>query len=143
MEEVFEILFDFDKATIKPEYEQLIKQLASATQESKNIKVSVIGHTDTMGTNDYNYALGGRRADAVQKMLIKYGIPASQIVAVSAGEEDLAVQTGDGVANAANRRVQVIKEVHYTEKPQKPITVVEEYVMPDQTEVCGMYGCSE
>ena len=78
-------------------------------------------------------------------MLIKYGIPASQIVAVSAGEEDLAVQTGDGVANAANRRVQVIKEVHYTEQPggQVPITVVEEYVTPDESGVCGMYGCAE
>ena len=145
MEEVFEIRFDFDKATIKPEYEALIQQLASATQENKNIKVSVIGHTDTMGSTDYNYALGGRRAEAVQKMLIKYGIPASQIVAVSAGEEDLAVQTGDGVANAANRRVQVIKEVHYTEQPggQMPITVVEEYVTPDESGVCGMYGCAE
>ena len=147
MEEVFEIMFDFDKATIKPEYEAVIKQLATATQDSKNIKVSVIGHTDTMGTNDYNYALGGRRAEAVQKMLIKYGIPASQIVAVSAGEEDLAVQTGDGVANAANRRVQVIKEVHYTEEPGKqvqvPIAVVEEYVTPEQAGVCGMYGCAQ
>ena len=146
MEEVFEVLFDFDKATIKPEYEQLIKQLATATQESKNIKVSVIGHTDTMGSADYNYALGGRRAEAVQKMLIKYGIPAGQIVAVSAGEEDLAVQTGDGVANPANRRVQVIKEVHYTERPQKvqkPMAVVEEYMVPVQSGVCGMYGCAK
>ena len=147
MEEVFEILFDFDKATIKPEYEEVIKQLATATQGSKNIKVSVIGHTDTMGTADYNYSLGGRRAEAVQKMLIKYGIPASQIVAVSAGEEDLAVQTGDGVANAANRRVQVIKEVHYTEEPgrqvQVPVAVVEEYVVPQSDGVCGLYGCAE
>ena len=153
MEEVFEIRFDFDQATIKPEYEDLIRQLASATQENKNIKVSVIGHTDTMGDSDYNYALGGRRAEAVQKMLIKYGIPSSQIVAVSAGEEDLAVQTGDGVANAANRRVQVIKEVHYTEYPNAvpaqapqnpgPIAVVEEYVTPGDDGVCGMYGCAK
>ena len=147
MEEVFEIMFDFDKATIKPEYEEIIKQLAAATQGSRNIKVSVIGHTDTMGDADYNYALGGRRAEAVQKMLIRYGIPAGQIVAVSAGEEDLAVPTADGVANAANRRVQVIKEVHYTEEPgrqvQVPVAVVEEYVTPEEAQVCGMYGCVE
>lgn len=141
MEEVFEIRFDFNKAVIKPEYQELIQKLASATQANKNIKVSVIGHTDTMGSTDYNYALGGRRADAVQKMLIKYGIPASQIVAVSAGEEDLAVPTGDNVANAANRRVQVIKEVHYTEDtPGAPITLeVGEY----SDENCGMYGCGQ
>lgn len=144
MEEILEIRFDFDKATVKPEYEELIKQLATATQNNKNIKVSVVGHTDTMGTKDYNYALGGRRAEAVQKMLIKYGIPASQIVAVSAGEEGLAVQTGDGVANAANRRVRVVKEVHYTEPAKTaPIAVVEEYVAPAISTTCGMYGCTK
>lgn len=141
MEEVFEIRFDFDKATIKPEYQELIQKLASATQANKNIKVSVVGHTDTVGTKNYNYALGGRRADAVQKMLIKYGIPASQIVAVSAGEEDLAVPTPDNTPNAANRRVRVVKEVHYTEEvPSVPVAIeVEEY--SDQN--CGMYGCGQ
>ena len=139
MEEVFEIRFDFNKAQIKPEYQELIQKLASATQENKNIKVSVVGHTDTSGTQNYNYALGGRRAEAVQKMLIKYGIPASQIVAVSAGEEDLAVPTPDNTPNAANRRVRVVKEVHYTEE-QKPVPMeitVEEY----SEGKCGEYSC--
>ena len=112
-----------------------------ATQNNKNIKVSVVGHTDTIGSSDYNYALGGRRADAVQKMLIKYGIPASQIVAVSAGEEGLAVQTPDGVANAANRRVRVVKEVHYKEPAKPSPIVVEEYSVEEESGVCGMYGC--
>ncbi len=141
MEEVFEIRFDFNKATIKPEYQELIQKLASATQENKNIKVSVVGHTDTAGTSNYNYALGGRRAEAVQKMLIQYGIPASQIVAVSAGEEDLAVPTPDNTPNAENRRVRVVKEVHY-EEPAKaaPFAIeVEEY----SGATCGEYGCAE
>ena len=141
MEEVFEIRFDFNKAVIKPEYQELIKQLVAATQENKNIKISVVGHTDTTGTSNYNYALGGRRAEAVQKMLIQYGIPASQIVAVSAGEEGLAVPTPDNTPNAANRRVRVVKEVHYTEDP-KPIPMeiaVEEY----SAGACGEYGCEQ
>ena len=137
MEEIFEVHFDFNKAIIKPEYDKLIRELATATQNNKNIKVSVVGHTDTSGTKSYNYALGGRRAEAVQKMLINYGIPASQIVAVSAGEEDLKVQTADGVPNAENRRVRVVKETHYTE-PGKvvPIAVVEEGTTADLGEEC-------
>ena len=115
MEEVFEIRFDFDKAIIKPEYDDIIRQLAQVTQANRNVKISVVGHTDTAGSQAYNYALGGRRAEAVQKMLIERGIPASQIVAVSAGEEDLKVPTPDGVPNAENRRVRVVKEVTYTE----------------------------
>lgn len=139
MEEVLEIQFDFDKAIVKPEYDELIKQLVGATQNNKNIKVSVVGHTDTVGTKSYNYALGGRRAEAVQKMLIKYGIPASQIVAVSAGEEGLKVPTPDNVKNAENRRVRVVKETSYTEMvPAESVAVgVEEF----SETVCGEYGC--
>ena len=141
MEEVFEIRFDFNKATIKPEYKELIEQLAAATQENKNIKVSVVGHTDTTGSVNYNYALGGRRADAVQKMLIQYGIPASQIVAVSAGEQDLAVPTPDNTPNAENRRVRVVKEIHYTEEPKPaPMAIAIEEVSAGS---CGEYGCEQ
>lgn len=138
MEEVFEIRFDFDKAKIKPEYEDLIRKLASTTQENKNVKVSVVGHTDTSGSKSYNYALGGRRAEAVQKMLISYGIPASQIIAVSAGEEDLKVPTPDNTPNAANRRVRVVKEVHYTEPAKPAPVVIEEYSETEECSDCGM-----
>ena len=137
MEEIFEVRFDFDKANIKPEYEDLIRKLASTTQANKNIKVSVVGHTDTSGSNAYNYALGGRRAEAVQKMLIEYGIPSSQIIAVSAGEEDLKVPTPNNTPNAANRRVRVVKEVHYTEQPKQAPIVVEEYAETNDCENCG------
>lgn len=142
MEEVFEIHFDFNKATIKPEYQELIQKLAGATQANKNIKVSVVGHTDTSGSKDYNYSLGGRRAEAVQNMLIKYGIPASQIVAVSAGEEDLAVPTPDGTPNAQNRRVRVVKEVYSADKQQAASPVAIE-VMEVPASECGMYGCDQ
>ena len=140
MEEIFEIRFDFDKAVIKPEYKDLIEKLATATQNNRNIKVSVVGHTDTSGSKAYNYALGGRRAEAVQKMLVSYGIPASQIVAVSSGEEDLKVQTPDGTPNAANRRVRVVKETHYTDAGNAgaPVTVE---VNGQSSDECGMYGC--
>jgi len=143
MEEIFEIRFDFDRATIKPEYEDLIRKLATTTQENKNIKVSVVGHTDTSGSSDYNYALGGRRAEAVQKMLIEYGIPSSQIIAVSAGEEDLKVPTPNNTPNAENRRVRVVKEVHYTEQPKPAPIVVEEYTETDNCEDCSEEQSSE
>lgn len=134
MEEIFEVHFDFDKSKIKPEYEDIIRKLAATTQANKNVKVSVVGHTDTAGSSSYNYALGGRRAEAVQKMLIEYGIPSSQIIAVSAGEEDLKVQTPNNTPNAENRRVRVVKEVHYTEEQKAAPIVVEEY---SETEECS------
>lgn len=136
MEEIFEVRFDFDKSKIKPEYDDLIRKLAATTQANKNVKVSVVGHTDTAGSTSYNYALGGRRAEAVQKMLIEYGIPSSQIIAVSAGEEDLKIPTPDNTPNAENRRVRVVKEVHYTEPQQPAPIVVEEYSETDECSEC-------
>ncbi len=119
MEEIFEVNFDFDKAIIKPEYEEVIHKLAKTTQENRNVKVSVVGHTDTTGSQDYNYALGGRRAKSVRDMLVKYGIPSDQIVIVSSGKNDLKVSTGDQVKNSENRRARVIKEQRYIEQPEK------------------------
>ena len=81
--------------------------------------------------------MGGRRAEAVQKMLIEYGIPASQIIAVSAGEEDLKVQTPNNTPNAENRRVRVVKEVQYTEQPEPSPIIVEEYTETDDCDECG------
>lgn len=138
MEEIFEIRFDFDKAMIKPEYDNIIKQLAATTQANRNVKVSVVGHTDTAGSAAYNYALGGRRAEAVQKMLIEYGIPASQIIAVSAGEEDLKVPTPNNTPNAENRRVRVVKEVQYLEQPKQEPIVVEKIEEIDDCQECDM-----
>ncbi len=136
MEEIFEVHFDFDKSKIKPEYEDIIRKLAATTQANKNVKVSVVGHTDTAGSSSYNYALGGRRAEAVQKMLIEYGIPSSQIIAVSAGEEDLKVQTPNNTPNAENRRVRVVKEVHYTEEQKAAPIVVEEFSEVEECSDC-------
>lgn len=143
MEEIFEVRFDFNKSNIKPEYEALIKKLVDTTRSNKNVKISVIGHTDTKGSQAYNFALGGRRAEAVRQMLIKYGIPQAQIVAVSSGEKDLKVPTGDNVANAENRRVRVVKEEHFTEPAAMPAettihineTDFNEYGMPGTTKV--------
>ncbi len=141
VEEIFEIKFDFDKAVIKPEYADLIKKLAETTRANKNVKVSIVGHTDTSGSNKYNYALGGERAESVENMLIKYGIPASQIVVVSAGENDNKVPTGNNKKNADNRRVRVVKEMHYTE-PTKPSSfeVVEQVSTVTETKSGQMYG---
>ena len=124
MEEIFEVKFDFNKSEIKKEYAAVIAKLAEAARENKNVKISVVGHTDSVGSDSYNYALGGRRAEAVKKMLAEQGIPASSIIVVSSGKNDLKVPTGKGVRNAENRRVQVVKEVRYLE-PAAPAAAVE------------------
>lgn len=70
--------------------------------------VLVVGHTDAVGTDPFNDALGMRRAEAVRAGLIAAGVPASDVQAISRGKRALAVPTPDGVAEPRNRRVEII-----------------------------------
>ena len=124
MEEIFEVHFDFNKATVKPEYAEVVQKLAETARANNNVKISVVGHTDTVGSNSYNYALGGRRAESVKQMLVQQGVPATSIIIVSSGKNDLKVPTGDNVKNSDNRRVRVVKETRFTEMPKpQPVMV--------------------
>jgi outer membrane protein OmpA-like peptidoglycan-associated protein len=69
--------------------------------------VSVIGHTDTIGTQQRNAALGLERAVLIRDLLLQTGLDRSVVEAVSHGESELLVPTADNVVEARNRRVEV------------------------------------
>ena len=75
--------------------------------------VAVTGHTDTVGTMEYNKALSERRAASVKAALIADGIPVDQISATGVGKSDLLVPTQDGVREPQNRRVEIVFERKY------------------------------
>jgi outer membrane protein OmpA-like peptidoglycan-associated protein len=70
--------------------------------------VSVIGHTDTTGADTANAALGLQRASVIRDQLLQTGLDPALVEVVSFGESDLLVPTADNVAEARNRRVEVI-----------------------------------
>jgi outer membrane protein OmpA-like peptidoglycan-associated protein len=69
--------------------------------------VLVIGHTDSVGSDQYNDALSRQRAEVIRAGLINSGIAPENIVAVGRGKRELAVKTADGVAEPRNRRVDI------------------------------------
>lgn len=81
------VFFDFDQYDIKPEYRDVIEKHAEFIKAHENDVVTVEGNCDERGSNEYNLALGDRRANAVRKSLGLLGIPAGQIKTVSYGEE--------------------------------------------------------
>lgn len=108
---VYGIYFDFNKADIKPESEPAIKEIAKLLQENKGLKLYVVGHTDNVGSLDYNMKLSKARADAVVKELTtKYKISSDRLK--SFGVASLAPvasnDTEDG--RAKNRRVELVKQ---------------------------------
>jgi OOP family OmpA-OmpF porin len=87
---------------------KIVKDAAAAIK--KRGYVTVIGHTDTTGTDDYNMRLSDRRAAAVRDALIAQGVYAKMIKLKAMGEKDLAVPTADGVREPKNRRAQILIE---------------------------------
>jgi outer membrane protein OmpA-like peptidoglycan-associated protein len=70
--------------------------------------VLVVGHTDAVGSDQYNDALATKRAQAVRSALIGRGIPAEDVVAIGRGKRELLVPTPDGFAEPRNRRVEIV-----------------------------------
>ena len=70
--------------------------------------VLVVGHTDAVGSDEFNDALARKRAEAVRASLIARGIDGKDIVAIGKGKRELLVPTPDGVAEPRNRRVEIV-----------------------------------
>ena len=98
------VYFAFDKFDIKPEYKEMLKTKADLLKKYSSIRVRIEGNCDERGTQEYNLALGERRARAAYEFLLRLGVPAEQMDMISYGKERPAV-TGTGEAVwAQNRR---------------------------------------
>ena len=82
-----DIYFDFDRYDLKEESRQRLQKNAEFLKSRPNFVVTIEGHCDERGTNDYNIALGDRRANAAKDYLISLGVSANRLRTVSYGEE--------------------------------------------------------
>jgi hypothetical protein len=101
----FLVFFNLNDANLTPQGAEVIRQAADEYHKTGAAKVAVTGFTDTSGSAEYNLALSQRRAEAVQRELVKLGVPQSVITVTGKGQNDLLVPTADGVREARNRRV--------------------------------------
>ena len=98
------VYFDFNKYDIKAEYRDMLQGMADTLKQYPSIVVLIAGNCDERGTEEYNQALGERRAQAVYDYMIRLGVPAEQLDIISFGEDRPAVKgTGEEVW-AKNRR---------------------------------------
>lgn len=99
------IYFDYDKDTIRPEFESILNAHAQYLRSNPNSSVILQGHADERGTREYNLGLGERRAQSVERYLSVQGVSPSQVEIVSYGEERPAVDGHSEESYAQNRRV--------------------------------------
>ena len=99
------VYFDLDESTIKPEFESILQSAAGALRDS-GASVTIEGHCDARGSDEYNIALGERRANAVRSYLYNLGVPNGQMTVVSFGEARPAVNGSSETAFQLNRRAE-------------------------------------
>jgi outer membrane protein OmpA-like peptidoglycan-associated protein len=104
----FTLYFVEGKDEFTEESKKAVDQVLAEIAQRPIPDVLVVGHTDAVGNDQYNDALGQQRAEAVRAALIRLGIPAGDVRAISRGKRQLAVPTADGVAEPRNRRVEII-----------------------------------
>lgn len=98
------VYFDFDKFDIQPEYRDLLQQKADLMKAYPSIQVRIEGNCDARGTQEYNLALGERRARAVYEYMVMLGVNPSQLEMISYGKERPAVEGTGPAVWAKNRR---------------------------------------
>jgi outer membrane protein OmpA-like peptidoglycan-associated protein len=102
-----DVLFDFDKADLKPAAEEKLQQVLTVVNSRPGSQVAIDGHTDVRGDAAYNQSLSERRAASVRAWLGGHGIEPARVTATGAGESR-PLRTGDTEADhQANRRVEI------------------------------------
>jgi|KBSMisStaDraftv2_1062788.scaffolds.fasta_scaffold01779_2 outer membrane protein OmpA-like peptidoglycan-associated protein len=104
----FTLYFVEGKDEFTDQSKQVVSGILTEIAKRPVPDILVIGHTDTVGSDQANDVLGQQRAEIVRVALIKLGIVPDDIRALSRGKRSLAVQTPNGVAEPLNRRVEII-----------------------------------
>jgi OOP family OmpA-OmpF porin len=100
--------FDFDKSTLRPESQQTLNEATEVLRQYPDIRVEVAGHTDSIGTDQYNQGLSERRAQAVYDYLVNNGIDASRLNSRGYGEGSPIADNATREGRQRNRRVELV-----------------------------------
>lgn len=103
-----DVLFDTGKSTLKPGAVGTVDRLGEFLRKSPDRAVTIEGHTDSVGTDDYNLVLSDARANAVKAALISRGVPSTQVIAMGKGESTPVASNDNSAGRQQNRRVEII-----------------------------------
>lgn len=100
--------FDFDKSTLRPESRQTLDEATEVLRQYPDIRVEVAGHTDSIGSDQYNQGLSERRAQAVYDYLVGNGIDSGRLNARGYGENSPIADNATREGRQRNRRVELV-----------------------------------
>ncbi|HXG51987.1 MAG TPA: peptidoglycan-associated lipoprotein Pal [candidate division Zixibacteria bacterium] len=103
-----DVNFDFDRYDLRPDAREILKGHAAWLKANPGVRVEIEGHCDERGTNEYNLALGARRAETVKRYLVDLGISADRLSTISYGEELPLCKEQSEACWAKNRRARFV-----------------------------------
>lgn len=103
-----EVSFDFDSAAIKPAFSSSLTKLANVLSKYDRNRVTIVGHTDSSGSDVYNQGLSERRARSVIDELSNRGVPRGTMAAEGRGESQPRADNGTEAGRQLNRRVEIL-----------------------------------
>jgi OmpA-OmpF porin, OOP family len=102
-----DVLFDFDRSTVKPEAAAILDRLVAFLNENKDKRAALSGHTDSVGTEKYNQGLSERRVKAVREYVVKKGVDSARVSGQGFGESKPIADNKTKEGRAKNRRVEI------------------------------------
>jgi outer membrane protein OmpA-like peptidoglycan-associated protein len=103
-----DVLFDFNKYTLKPGAREKLSKVSGILLAYPGLKIQLEGHTDSVGTDEYNQKLSEQRADSVRTYLVSQGVPADTISATGLGKADPVASNDSAAGRQQNRRVDMV-----------------------------------
>jgi len=103
----FWVYFDFNRSNIRADAARILDAVVSSIRQLGTKQVVLTGHTDTVGSSEYNLKLSQARAQSAKNYLVQHGVQAGSIVTIGKGKTDLRVPTPDNVREQENRNVHV------------------------------------
>ena len=104
----FIVFFDFNRSDLTARAREIVAQAAAAARTAQVTRIEVAGHTDTVGSAQYNLGLSQRRANTVAAELVRLGVPRQAISTAGYGFSRPLVPTGPNVREPQNRRVEIV-----------------------------------
>lgn len=98
------VYFDFDSYALRADAREALQRNSDKVKQARGVVIQIEGHCDERGTQDYNLALGERRALAVREYLMNLGVSGDRMITISYGEEMPAVPGSNESAWSKNRR---------------------------------------
>jgi outer membrane protein OmpA-like peptidoglycan-associated protein len=105
---ISDVLFDFNKYTLKPGAREKMAKVAGILLAYPGLKIQLEGHTDSIGSDDYNMKLSQQRADSVREYLVQQGVPGGSATAVGLGKDGYVATNDTAAGRQKNRRVDMV-----------------------------------